>query len=558
MLQEIKDMEERLKASMKENRKKELDEMEERMKNNLKEIVDNSISEAFKNISTTVTSLIAAHPTITSHTNNLHQLELENKKLNRTVQILAAEQSKLKEKLETMERKNLDNCMIIRGIQKQYKETDIMLRERIFAEISNTVVGSDYNEKVEMAKKMTIRSCKRLGRYNRSRARPVSCEFVHPEDVTYIIENKNYLNEGIFVDNEYPPEVERKRRLLLPILRAARKLPQYRKNCRLEMDELVVNGRHFKLNTLHQLPDDLDPFKITTEEDMDSLGFFGAINPLSNFYECTFNIKDENYISSEQFIQSEKALYFKDQQVYDRIMGCNNSLDCKIEASYVKNYNRAKWEEVAKEICRTGIRAKFEQNPDILQTLVTKTGNKTIVECARDRFWGIGVPLADPDCLNTTKWLSNQGILGELLEEIRGEYRASSRMVTSLGTHPMNLLCNKLPYPQPLIENVAPPTPNPIHANTANPIDDMEIDNIPFRNVEKRAAPEISEDSSPEVQPPSIVTSSGVCNQTTPQRLPPPPVVPPASTPNTVENSATVPAIVSEDSLVSKADPIIT
>ena len=43
MLQEIKNMEERLKASMKENRKKELDEMEERMKNNLKEIVDNSI-----------------------------------------------------------------------------------------------------------------------------------------------------------------------------------------------------------------------------------------------------------------------------------------------------------------------------------------------------------------------------------------------------------------------------------------------------------------------------------------------------------------------------------
>ena len=160
MLQEIKDMEERLKASMKENQKKELDEMEERMKNNLKEIVDNSISEAFKNISTMVTSLITMHPTITSHTNNLQQLELENKKLNRTVQILVAEQSKLKEKLETMQRKSLDNCMIIRGIQEQYKETDLMLRERIFAEISNTVVGSDYDEKVEMAKKMTIRSCK--------------------------------------------------------------------------------------------------------------------------------------------------------------------------------------------------------------------------------------------------------------------------------------------------------------------------------------------------------------------------------------------------------------
>ena len=127
MLQEIKNMEERLKASMKENRKKEMDEMEERMKNNLKQIVDNSISEAFKNINTTVTSLISVHPTIISQTNNLQKLEQENKKLNRTVQILAAEQSKLREKIETMERKTLDHCMIIRGIQEQYKETDIML-----------------------------------------------------------------------------------------------------------------------------------------------------------------------------------------------------------------------------------------------------------------------------------------------------------------------------------------------------------------------------------------------------------------------------------------------
>ena len=50
MLQEIINMEARLKASMKENRKKELDEMEERMKNNMKTVVDSSINEALKHI----------------------------------------------------------------------------------------------------------------------------------------------------------------------------------------------------------------------------------------------------------------------------------------------------------------------------------------------------------------------------------------------------------------------------------------------------------------------------------------------------------------------------
>ena len=409
-------------AGMKENRKKELDDLEQRMKNNMKSIVDKSIGEALKNIGTTVSTMIASDLVILSHTSSLTKLETENRKLNRTVQMLAAEQSKLKEKLDQIEKCSLDNCIIIRGIQEQYKETDAMLQERVYAEISYTVLGSDYDEKVELAKKMTIKNCRRLGRYNRTRARPISCELVHKEDVSYIIENRNYLQDGIFVDYEYSPEIERKRRILLPILRAARRLPHYRNNCRLEKDELVINGRHFQINTLNQLPDDLDPFKVTTEEDFDSIGFFGAINPLSNFYECTFKVDEYEYISSEQFIQARKAEYFRDHQTLDRIMGCSTSLDCKQEASYVKNYNRDKWEKVAKEKCRPGLRAKFKQNPDIMEVLVTKTGNKTIVESARDRFWGTSVPLSDPDCLNSTKWVT-QGILGELLEEIREDYR---------------------------------------------------------------------------------------------------------------------------------------
>ena len=193
------------------------------------------------------------------------------------------------------------------------------------------------------------------------------------EDVAYIMENRGYLRKGIFADYEYTAEVERKRRILLPILRTARRIPEYRGNCRLEMDELVINGRHFRVNTLSQLPENLNPFKITTEEDIDSIGFFGAINPLSNFYECNFTVGDESYISTEQFIQATKARYFRDQQSCDRIMVCTNSLDCKNEGGYVRNYNRGKWDEVAKEKCRPGIRAKFQQNPDIMAVLIGKT-----------------------------------------------------------------------------------------------------------------------------------------------------------------------------------------
>ena len=171
MLQEIINMEARLKASMKENRKREMDEMEDRMKNNMKSVVDSSISEALKHIGVTVSTLIAADPIVKIHTTNLAKLESENKKLNRTVQILAAEQSKLKEKIDQIKKRGLDHCIIIRGIQEQYKETDAMLRERVFAEISFTVLGTNYEEKVELAKKMSIRSCRRLGQIQQNKSK---------------------------------------------------------------------------------------------------------------------------------------------------------------------------------------------------------------------------------------------------------------------------------------------------------------------------------------------------------------------------------------------------
>ena len=79
-----------------------------------------------------------------------------------------------------------------------------------------------------------------------------------------------------------------------------------------------------------------------------------------------------------------------------------------------------KWDKVAGKICHPGIRAKFLQNLVALDTLLTKTGRKQIVECTSDRLWGTGIPLGDPLCLDTSKWIS-PGIMGQILENIRDE-----------------------------------------------------------------------------------------------------------------------------------------
>ena len=48
------------------------------------------------------------------------------------------------------------------------------------------------------------------------------------------------------------------------------------------------------------------------------------------------------------------------------------------------------------------------------------------MECASDHLWGTGLSLGDPQCLDHTKWIS-QGILGQILEDIRNEFKQQER-----------------------------------------------------------------------------------------------------------------------------------
>ena len=169
------------------------------------------------------------------------------------------------------------------------------------------------------------------------------------------MENRSYLESGIYVDREYTSDIEYRRKLLQPILRAARNHDDYRLRYRMDRDKLVILGRNYDLHNLSQLPEDLKPFNVTSKETDDCIGFFGALNPLSNFYPAKFTIGNETYISTEQYIQAQKAEYFKDKQTYDKIMCAINSLDCKNFTRGIKNFNRRKWETMAKDICRPGI-----------------------------------------------------------------------------------------------------------------------------------------------------------------------------------------------------------
>ena len=94
--------------------------------------------------------------------------------------------------------------------------------------------------------------------------------------------------------------------MLLLILKTARHLKDYKKKCKLEESTLTIRGRKFTLNDLEQLPDQLNAFKCTSKADDNTVGFFGAINPLFNFHPAPFRLDGPDYISSEQYIQAKR------------------------------------------------------------------------------------------------------------------------------------------------------------------------------------------------------------------------------------------------------------
>ena len=413
-------MEERLSEKITTSKDQDLSEMEERLNNNIRSTIDTSIKNALKVIQTSLHTAVENNATVLSHTVELKDLRDENSRLNRKFQQLTAEQNRMKQQLTKIETQSLENSIIIRGLAEDSQETEQLLTEKLHGALSKIMQGDTDEIKLLNAKQITIKSIRRLGRPNRQRTRPVSAELHHKQDVDYILENRFDLVKGIYVDKEYPIEVERKRKILLPILRAAKRSSEFKKQSKLEDDKIVLKGRRYDVNTLNQLPDELNVFKVTTRENGSTIGYFGEINPLSNFYPAPFIHEGTRYISSEQFIQASKAKYFNDVDTYNQIMGCSTSVDCKRASRQIRNLDINRWDHVAGNICQPGIRAKFLQNPPAMDTLIRKTGSKTIVECASDRLWGTGVPLNDPMCLDPEKWVS-QGIMGRILEDIRYE-----------------------------------------------------------------------------------------------------------------------------------------
>jgi len=159
---------------------------------------------------------------------------------------------------------------------------------------------------------------------------------------------------------------------------------------------------------------------------MSVLGFFSPENEngyLSNWYLCEFTYGIYKYSSTEQFMMAQKALLFRDFEVFEKMLKTNSPKTLKRLGKQVKNYDDTIWGEVRQAMMHRGIRAKFQQNPDLLQKLI-ETDELILAECSPyDKLWGIGLAVDDARVQETAKW-KGKNLLGSILMDVRSELKS--------------------------------------------------------------------------------------------------------------------------------------
>lgn len=145
---------------------------------------------------------------------------------------------------------------------------------------------------------------------------------------------------------------------------------------------------------------------------------------LSNWYPSPFALAGVAFSSMEQYMMYRKAVCFGDDKVAAQILVTEDVAEIKTLGRLVSGYDESLWNGVRQIVVYEGLLAKFSQNSELWEQL-KKTGSAVLAECAvKDRIWGIGLSMRDPDRLDQAKW-QGQNLLGYALMMVREKLRTA-------------------------------------------------------------------------------------------------------------------------------------
>lgn len=144
----------------------------------------------------------------------------------------------------------------------------------------------------------------------------------------------------------------------------------------------------------------------------------------SNWHPAEFDIEVNevqcHFYNTEQYFMYMKAIVFGDEEIAKQILEERDPKKVKALGRKVQNYDELVWNDKRYQIMLRANVAKFSQNEDLKQLLLSPEyeGHGFVEASPYDKVWGVRMYESNPDIDDETKW-KGLNLLGKILDETR-------------------------------------------------------------------------------------------------------------------------------------------
>jgi ribA/ribD-fused uncharacterized protein len=139
---------------------------------------------------------------------------------------------------------------------------------------------------------------------------------------------------------------------------------------------------------------------------------------LSQWHRVSFVVHGLTFNCAEQYMMYAKALLFGDRATAERILAADTPREQQELGRQVAGFQEHVWVLFREGIVFTGNYARFSQNAEQRELLLSTRGTTLVEASPHDRIWGIGLAADDARAMDRAQW-QGMNLLGIALTRVR-------------------------------------------------------------------------------------------------------------------------------------------
>ena len=132
-----------------------------------------------------------------------------------------------------------------------------------------------WQESLNAAAEVPITKFRQVRKYRLNKPRTIPITFLYNYDKSYLLNAKKHLPDSVFVENEFPKEVQQSCTILRPVLKLVNKTDSYKGKWKMEGHHLVIKGTKYDISNIHELLSEISGMVATQKQMMTQYAILG-------------------------------------------------------------------------------------------------------------------------------------------------------------------------------------------------------------------------------------------------------------------------------------------